>query len=112
MPSGRAAVTAAARPGDAPGTGRFDERFLRRLESLVLTIRRSARMSAGLLRANRASKRSVPGWSSPITATTRRATICATWTGTSTAVWGGWRCGCSRRKKICWSRCWSTPARR
>jgi uncharacterized protein (DUF58 family) len=57
MPSARAAATAGARPGDAPGTGRFDERFLRRLESLVLTIRRSARMSAGLLRANRASKR-------------------------------------------------------
>src|SRR5262245_51853880 len=43
--------------GPAADGDRFDERFLRKLESLVLTIRRSARMSAGLLRANRASKR-------------------------------------------------------
>jgi uncharacterized protein (DUF58 family) len=51
------APVAAAPDRAAPPTGRrFDERFLRRLESLVLTIRRS-RMSAGLLRANRASKR-------------------------------------------------------
>ena len=40
----------------ALGGGRFDERFLRKLESLVMTIRRS-RVSDGLLRANRASKR-------------------------------------------------------
>jgi uncharacterized protein (DUF58 family) len=40
----------------AMGGRRFDERFLRQLESLVMTIRRS-RMSAGLMRANRASKR-------------------------------------------------------
>src|SRR5215510_1387692 len=44
-------------PSRDVGGNRFDERFLRRLESLVLTIRRSARMSGGLLRANRASKR-------------------------------------------------------
>jgi uncharacterized protein (DUF58 family) len=52
-----AAATDRAREDGALGGGRFDERFLRKLESLVLTIRRSARMSAGLLRANRASKR-------------------------------------------------------
>ena len=57
MAAGRAAETAPAPDGAPARAGRFDERFLRRLESLVLTIRRSARMSAGLLRANRASKR-------------------------------------------------------
>src|SRR5438477_10222154 len=48
----------AAAPADraAPDGRRFDDRFLRKLESLVLTIRRSVRMS-GLLRANRTSKR-------------------------------------------------------
>ena len=57
-PSAPAAdATDRAREDGALGGGRFDERFLRKLESLVLTIRRSARMSAGLLRANRASKR-------------------------------------------------------
>jgi uncharacterized protein (DUF58 family) len=56
MPSAPAAAADAARDRAAHG-GRFDERFLRKLESLVLTIRRSARMSAGMLRANRASKR-------------------------------------------------------
>src|SRR4051812_2179146 len=55
------APVAAAPDRAAPPTGRrFDERFLRRLESLVLTIRRS-RMSGGLLRANRASKRAGAG---------------------------------------------------
>jgi len=49
-------ATAAHAPGRAPVTTRFDDRFLRKLESLVLTIRRSVRMS-GLLRANRTSKR-------------------------------------------------------
>jgi len=57
MAGARAAETAPRPEGAPPRAGRFDERFLRRLESLVLTIRRSARMSAGLLRANRASKR-------------------------------------------------------
>jgi len=57
MAGARAAETAPRPDGAPPRAGRFDERFLRRLESLVLTIRRSARMSAGLLRANRASKR-------------------------------------------------------
>lgn len=46
----------AARDRGAVGGGRFDERFLRKLESLVMTIRRS-RVSAGMMRANRASKR-------------------------------------------------------
>jgi uncharacterized protein (DUF58 family) len=57
MPNAPAAAADLARDRAAPGSRRFDERFLRRLESLVLTIRRSARMSAGLFRANRASKR-------------------------------------------------------
>ena len=46
-------------PADTAQDGagrRFDEKFLRKLESLVMTIRRS-RMSAGMMRANRASKR-------------------------------------------------------
>ena len=55
MASARAAADT-DRARDRAGR-RFDERFLRKLESLVLTIRRSARMSGGLLRANRASKR-------------------------------------------------------
>jgi uncharacterized protein (DUF58 family) len=45
-----------ARDRAARGGDRFDERFLRKLESLVMTIRRS-RMSSGMMRANRASKR-------------------------------------------------------
>src|SRR5580765_2008963 len=54
-------MASAPAPADAPAGdralgGRFDERFLRKLESLVMTIRRS-RVAAGLLRANRASKR-------------------------------------------------------
>jgi uncharacterized protein (DUF58 family) len=51
-------VSAPAAPAESArdGAARFDERFLRKLESLVMTIRRSARMS-GLMRANRASKR-------------------------------------------------------
>jgi uncharacterized protein (DUF58 family) len=57
MPAAPAAATGPARAQDAAGASRFDERFLRRLESLALTIRRSARLSAGLLRANRASRR-------------------------------------------------------
>jgi uncharacterized protein (DUF58 family) len=56
MPPAPAAATDPARAAAGARGGRFDERFLRRLESLVLTIRRSARTS-GLLRANRASKR-------------------------------------------------------
>ena len=47
---------AASAESTRDGAARFDERFLRKLESLVMTIRRSARMS-GLMRANRASKR-------------------------------------------------------
>src|SRR3954463_1612378 len=45
-----------ARDRGARGGDRFDERFLRKLESLVMTIRRS-RVSAGMMRANRASRR-------------------------------------------------------
>jgi uncharacterized protein (DUF58 family) len=59
MPSPPAPAVQAARDGERDGTragGRFDERFLRKLESLVMTIRRS-RMSAGMMRANRASRR-------------------------------------------------------
>jgi uncharacterized protein (DUF58 family) len=56
MANAPAIVAPPAHDRGAPTSRRFDERFLRRLESLVLTIRRSARMS-GLLRANRASKR-------------------------------------------------------
>ena len=93
--------------------GRFDERFLRKLESLVLTIRRSARMSARPAareprveaRRRRAGVRRPPRLR-------RRATICATSTGTCTAASGASRCGCSRRKRTCSSRCSSTPARR
>jgi len=51
-----AGSTSAAADRAVRGGDRFDERFLRKLESLVLTIRRSVRMS-GLLRANRTSKR-------------------------------------------------------
>src|SRR3954470_6140351 len=53
--AGDSARDRAARVGD-----RFDERFLRKLESLVMTIRRS-RVSAGMMRANRASKRAGAG---------------------------------------------------
>ena len=63
MPSPPAPASEAAPDGERDGRrngtragGRFDERFLRKLESLVMTIRRS-RMSAGMMRANRASRR-------------------------------------------------------
>src|SRR4051812_10359906 len=56
-PAARSAHAADAQRDRAAGNGdRFDERFLRKLESLVMTIRRS-RMSAGMMRANRPSKR-------------------------------------------------------
>src|SRR4051812_50011591 len=56
-PAARSAHAADAQRDRAAGNGdRFDERFLRKLESLVMTIRRS-RMSAGMMRANRASRR-------------------------------------------------------
>ncbi len=38
-------------------SGRFDERFLRKLESLVMMLRRSSRVALGQVRANRMSKR-------------------------------------------------------
>jgi len=38
-------------------TKRFDERFLRKLESLVMMLRRSSRVALGQVRANRMSKR-------------------------------------------------------
>ncbi|HEY7375029.1 MAG TPA: DUF58 domain-containing protein [Polyangia bacterium] len=55
-PAAADADAARGRDHAALGGGRFDERFLRKLESLVMAIRRS-RMSAGLMRANRVSKR-------------------------------------------------------
>jgi uncharacterized protein (DUF58 family) len=56
-PSGSTIASSTADAGGAAiGGRRFDERFLRKLESLVMTIRRS-RMSAGMMRANRSSKR-------------------------------------------------------
>jgi uncharacterized protein (DUF58 family) len=52
---------AAAGAGPAAATGpvsaRFDERFLRKLESLVMMLRRSSRVALGQVRANRLSKR-------------------------------------------------------
>ena len=56
MPSPPAPAAAQAERDGTRAGGRFDERFLRKLESLVMTIRRS-RMSAGMMRANRASRR-------------------------------------------------------
>src|SRR5262249_24628526 len=56
MATAPAPADAGAAGDRALGGGRFDERFLRKLETLVMTIRRS-RVAAGMLRANRASKR-------------------------------------------------------
>ena len=52
-----AAGPAAAGGAAAPVTARFDERFLRKLESLVMMLRRSSRVALGQVRANRMSKR-------------------------------------------------------
>lgn len=60
----RADVAVDARPAAAGGASasasvsrRFDERFLRKLESLVMMLRRSSRVALGQVRANRMSKR-------------------------------------------------------
>jgi uncharacterized protein (DUF58 family) len=52
-------VAAAPAPASAPSTGarRFDDRFLGRLETLAVTVRRISRARAGLLRGNRRSRR-------------------------------------------------------
>ena len=68
----RAPLPTADRGATAAAAGaRFDERFLRKLESLVMTIRRSARVGGAAAREPRVEARSAPGWSSPTTATTR-----------------------------------------
>jgi len=47
----------AAATSSSSVSGRFDERFLRKLESLVMMLRRSSRVALGQVRANRMSKR-------------------------------------------------------
>jgi uncharacterized protein (DUF58 family) len=55
--AGVAVGPAAAGNASAPVSKRFDERFLRKLESVVMMLRRSSRVALGQVRANRMSKR-------------------------------------------------------
>jgi uncharacterized protein (DUF58 family) len=55
--AGVAVEPAAAGNASASVSKRFDERFLRKLESLVMMLRRSSRVALGQVRANRMSKR-------------------------------------------------------